>query len=132
MKTLYLVIGSSGEYSDRLEWPVAVYETEEMARAAAEGAERCSRERCALFDAWYRDVYRPWHDKNPAPLMNVRRVEGIIVVEDYDIWLSRSDRPTEPELPPNPYDPEHGRGDEYTVEPVPLLAELPTDNSDEA
>lgn len=128
MKTLFLVVGSSGEYSDRLEWPVAAYETEEMARAAAERAMRCSREFSALHDAWYRDVFVPWKAAHPPPPMLLTADENGIRFSDE--WLAYNP-PRGPEGSPNPYDPEHGRGCDYRVEPVPLLTELPANNPDQ-
>lgn len=129
MKTLYLVIGSSGEYSDRMEWPVALYETEETARAAAEGANRYACELSALRDAWYRDVLTPWVAAHPPPRIFITTNEQRVRFSDE--WQAYK-RPREPERRPNPYDPEHGRGDDYRVESVPLLTELPAETPRES
>ena len=37
---IYIVEGWTGEYSDHQEWPVAAYESEDMAKAHAEAAKR--------------------------------------------------------------------------------------------
>ncbi len=105
----WLVIGSSGEPRYCEEWPVAIYETEEEALAAAEGAGRHAREQRAIHDTWHRENY-PWFLANPLP----RKSDE----EAYRAW--ERDCPREPNRPTNPYDPEHGRGDEYFVKCVPL------------
>ena len=38
MSMVYVVMGTTGEYSDRTEWSVAAYTDEDMAKAHVEGA----------------------------------------------------------------------------------------------
>jgi hypothetical protein len=122
MKTLYLVIGSSGEWSDRIEWPVALYESEDMARKAAERSKFYATLHDAMLSSWRRNVLDPWYKENPPPR------PGWPVGPELIAWNAAF--PKEPEYS-NPFDPERGDGDEYTVEPVPLLTELPADNGHE-
>lgn len=44
MKKLYIVMGTTGEYSDRIEWPVAAYEDTEEAEKHVDAATRRSKE----------------------------------------------------------------------------------------
>lgn len=37
---MFIVMGITGEYSDRSEWPVCIYDTEELAQKHAEEAEK--------------------------------------------------------------------------------------------
>lgn len=50
MKTAYLVVGEHGEYSDRMEWYVAVYFDERQAN------EHCEKANAAVV-GWYEKSY---------------------------------------------------------------------------
>src|SRR5690554_918315 len=52
-QTIYLVMGSKGEYSDRDEWPVAAYTDEAEAQKHVEAAERRAKEIKASLGAEY-------------------------------------------------------------------------------
>lgn len=44
MKTIYVVLGSSGEYSDRMEWLIKAYNSEEAAQEHVTAADTRFRE----------------------------------------------------------------------------------------
>lgn len=44
MKKLFIVMGTTGEYSDRTEWPVVAYEDEEEAEKHVDAATRRAKE----------------------------------------------------------------------------------------
>jgi len=50
-KTIYVVFGNSGEYSDFRDWPVVAYDTEDSAIGHAEKAKRRAEELKVLMDA---------------------------------------------------------------------------------
>ena len=49
-ETVWLVWGTKGEYSDRSEWPVAVYLDEQSAQNAAVELKRLSRDLRAIYE----------------------------------------------------------------------------------
>ena len=51
MSTIYVVMGTCGEYSDRTEWPVAAYTDEGLAKDHVKAATAKARELLALRDA---------------------------------------------------------------------------------
>ena len=107
----YLVMGSVGEYSDRDEWPVALYESEADARKVAELAEAHSRKETAIMDSWCREVYHPWYwphvRLNPAGRIDSWPGYARIMV-------------SKPVSEKNPWDPDRGVGDTYWVTEVEL------------
>lgn len=53
MKTIYIVMGTTGEYSDRIEWPVIAFEDEELAKQQVEYAKTMADkiyERCLEYN----------------------------------------------------------------------------------
>jgi hypothetical protein len=102
-KELYLLMGSSGSYSDRYDWPVAVYKTKEDAEAAALRATEYSKKRKVILDDWHETTYSPWYWK-----FQPKFGPG---APDYP------DMPKEPKFAPNPDDPENV-GEDYWVEAV--------------
>lgn len=54
-ESVYVVMGSTGEYSDRGEWPVVAYSVEDDAKAHVERAQARARE---IFQKWHG---RAWH-----------------------------------------------------------------------
>src|ERR1700720_565927 len=106
MKIFYLLMGSSGEYSDRSEWPVALYENEADAQKAAERATIHARENEVHRDHWLKTIYDPWYQRTQP-----------IFGPNAPVY---PDTPIEPEWPVNADDPERGYGDTYWVEAVPL------------
>jgi hypothetical protein len=54
--TYYLLWASQGEYSDRIEWPVALYETREAAEATVKYGE-------ALYRQLYGRGYLSWEER---------------------------------------------------------------------
>ncbi len=60
MTTLFILVGESGEYSERDTWVVAAYTSEQAAQAAAEEATRYSAEQTALRDDHQARIINPW------------------------------------------------------------------------
>ena len=55
MDTVYIVMGTTGEYSDREEWPVCAYTNEQAAQQHVEAAEKRAKEIEVL---WRGNEYR--------------------------------------------------------------------------
>jgi osmotically-inducible protein OsmY len=56
MSKIYVVMGSTGEYSDRSEWPVVAFRDEEEARKRVENATRRAKELEATKPRDYRRI----------------------------------------------------------------------------
>jgi hypothetical protein len=52
-KQIYVVMGTTGEYSDRIEWPVHAYFDKEQAEEHVVRADRRAKEAQAVYDSWY-------------------------------------------------------------------------------
>jgi hypothetical protein len=69
MRTIYVVRGSAGEYSDRNEWPICAYEDEALAQKFVELASALAR----VFEAKYEGArqnridYHRLHPGEPYP-----------------------------------------------------------------
>jgi hypothetical protein len=110
----YLVMGSVGEYSDRAEWPVALYESEADAQKVAELAEAHSRKEDRIMSSWNSQVYAPWWKANVQLLYGNP-------AESSDRWPGYGEiQKSKPVREPNPWDPDCGTGDTYWVTPVEL------------
>lgn len=86
-------MGSSGDYSDRIDYPISLYLTENLAEEAVKNATSFSKERNEFYKKWHDNIYSPWYNKT-KPLFG----------PDAPIY---PDEPKQPKYPPNPYDPEH-------------------------
>lgn len=68
METVFVVMGSTGEYSDRGEWSVVAYTVEADAKAHVERAQARAREIFQKFDGstwgWEREKDPNEHDPN--------------------------------------------------------------------
>lgn len=63
MSSIYVVMGSCGEYSDRTEWAVAWYPTREQAdRHSDRAAEDAKR-----IEDWHKENDTFWHENGPRP-----------------------------------------------------------------
>ena len=121
-KVFYLVVGSKGEWSDREEWPVALLESEAMARQLAESAKRHAAAADARHHDWDREVLFPWYRANPHPGRRTNYDKHAFLA--WEASMPKDPRHSNPFDP----DPDHGDGDEYRVEAVPLLTDIPDEN----
>lgn len=107
--TIYVVIATIGEYSDRSEWPVCYFLSEEQARSWVLRAEASAR---VAEESW-RATIEAWEKANPAPAWTER--------EAYLAWYEV--RPTEPRYPLQPLRVRQGDELRYYVSEVPPWVE---------
>ena len=87
--TIFVVLGTIGEYSDRAEWPVCYFESSELAEAYVLRATASARE----AEAQWLDTITSWERTNPEPRWNDSEEWRI----EYGVWCDA--RPEEPLYP---------------------------------
>lgn len=87
--TIYLIIGSSGSYSDYAEWPVGYCLSLQEAHAYVDKAMEHVKQYEKCFDQWCRKKDRPTHE--------TWKKDTKAFYEAWDIWVENNPQP-EPDI----------------------------------
>ena len=83
-KIIYIVEGSTGEYSDHVEWPVAAYWNEDNAQQRVLKATQCANELFTDYRNHYGKVENEYDENMRMDYTGVRYRYYPIAIEDTD------------------------------------------------